>query len=664
MAVFQSSPWHEGEKAIHRRTHVHYDEDNPTSPFLTPRAAYQIQRYQLMAIGALDDNDRPWCTVWGTGEPPLAQPIGKSIIGIRSKVDAIFDPVVKAIWSDNKDGEVLQYEADGGKMMAGLSIQLEERGRVKLAGKIVAGALTGTTTDEATDKRQTSPTDQSAANGRPGEVQMVVKIEQSLGNCPKYLNRKRISSATPKPQLLSSSPHLTQKAIDLIHQADLFFIASSHAHEDMDVNHRGGPQGFIRVQQPEDPSEGTTLVWPEYSGNNLYQTLGNLETTPRAGLVIPDFTTGNVLYVTGDTETLVGTDASNVLAKTKLAVRLKVTEARLVQTGLPFRGSLIEDTSQGRSPYNPRVRYLTTEKPDSWSQSSTSSTTAQLISKTKLTPTITRYRFALADPTIHGPWKPGQYVALDFSAELDMGYSHMRDDDPTSLNDDFIRSFTVSSPPNSLGVHGEEFEITVRNVGTVTRWLEWQRPGMCEVGVRGFAGEFAFDFGQNDDSDSNHNRHHNDEDHNQTTTMIGFIAAGIGITPLLGQLGDNNQNRLNLSRLKVWWSVGIRDIGLPLDVLTRYRELKTSMTIFLTGDETSLADKDKHKLQQLVDTGVKIERRRLQKSDLVAEGADADADAQAAAKITKWYLCTAPALRKVVQDWMPGKAIIYENFDY
>ncbi|KAL2404081.1 hypothetical protein ABEF95_015784 [Exophiala dermatitidis] len=662
MALFQSSPWHEGEKAIHRRTHVHFDEDNPTSPFLTPRAAYQIQRYQLMAIGTLDNNDRPWCTVWGTGEPPLAQPIGKSIIGIRSKVDAAFDPVVKAIWSDKQNGEVLQYEADSGKMMAGLSIQLEERGRVKLAGKMVAGALTGTgtTSDESTftdepTRIQTSPTDESAAVGRPGDVQMVVKIEQSLGNCPKYLNRKKISSATPKPQLLSSSPHLTQQAIDLIHQADLFFIASSHAHEDMDVNHRGGPQGFIRVQQPADPAEGTTLVWPEYSGNNLYQTLGNLETTPRAGLVIPDFTTGNVLYVTGDTETLVGTDASNVLAKTKLAVRLKVTEAKLVQAGLPFRGSLIEDTSQGRSPYNPRVRYLTTEKAEPWSQSQSSTTTAQLVNKTKLTPTITRYRFALADPTVHGPWKPGQYVALDFSAELDMGYSHMRDDDPTSLNDDFIRSFTVSSPPDSLGVHGEEFEITVRNVGTVTRWLEWQRPGMCEVGVRGFAGEFAFDFGQNDDSDSNHN---------QTTAMIGFIAAGIGITPLLGQLGDNNQNRLDLSRLKVWWSVGIRDIGLPLDILTRHAELKSSMTIYLTGDEALLSDRDKHKLQQLVDTSVKIERRRLRKLDLVAEGADADADAEPTQRINKWYLCTAPALRKVVQDWMPGKAIIYENFDY
>lgn len=629
MAVFQSAPWHEGEKAIHKRTHVHYDEDNPTSPFLTPRAAQQIQRYQLMAFGVLDEDDRPWCTVWGSGEPPLAQPIGPSVIGIRTKVDASFDPVVKAIWKGKDNGEVLRQEGDG-KLMAGLSIQLEERGRVKLAGKIIAGALNANTqSPEQTKDQDDSPT------GKSGEVQLVARIDQSLGNCPKYLNRKKISSAPPKPRLISSSPRLPQKAIDLIHRADLFFVASAHEHEDMDANHRGGPQGFIRAQQPEDPHEGTTIVWPEYSGNNLYQTLGNLETTPRAGMVIPDFETGDVVYVTGDTETLVGAEASKVLAKSKLAVRLKVTEAVFVQEGLPFRGTVMDDASQGRSPYNPRVRYLTSEQTDTLAklQNEQAPTTAQLVSKTRLAPTITRYRFALTDPTVLGPWKPGQYVAIDFAGELDMGYSHMRDDDPTSLNDDYIRSFTVSSPPDSLGEHGEEFEITVRKVGSVTQWLEWQRPGMCEVGVRGFGGEFAF-----------------------AQTKIkktGFVAAGIGITPLLGQMGTGV---LDLTRLKVWWSVGIRDVGLPLDILTQYPDLGPALTIYLTGDEALLAaDKERQaKLQKLVGTGVTVERRRLQQSDLT--GAEDAVDS--------WYLCTAPTMRKIVQDWLPGKAIVYENFDY
>ena len=142
--------------------------------------------------------------------------------------------------------------------------------------------------------------------------------------------------------------------MNIVRQADLFFVASAHAHEDMDCNHRGGPPGFVRVYQPEGENEPSELVWPEYSGNNLYQTLGNLVATPKAGICIPNFETGDVLYVTGDTTVLVGKDAAQVIAKSKLAVKFRITGARLVQDGLPFRGLLMEDESKGRSPYNPR----------------------------------------------------------------------------------------------------------------------------------------------------------------------------------------------------------------------------------------------------------------------------------------------------------------------
>ncbi|KAI1612944.1 hypothetical protein EDD36DRAFT_250742 [Exophiala viscosa] len=627
MAFHQASSWHEGEAAIHKRTHVDYREDNPTIPSLYPRAAQQVSRYPLMAFGALDENDKPWCTTWGSGKPPMAQQVAQSVIGIRTTVDASFDPVVQAIFKGQNDGEVLREEGEG-RLMSGLSISLEERGRVKLAGRIIAGALNATmATEEGAQAADKSGT------GQAGEMQLVAKIDQVLPNCPKYLNKKKIVSSTPSPRLLSTSTRLVERAVNIIRKADLFFLSSAHKHKDMDCNHRGGPPGFLRVQQPEDPVKGSTIVWPEYSGNNLYQTLGNLETTPHAGLCVPDFETGDVLYVTGDTETLVGAEASHVIAKSNLAVRLMVTDVRLVENGLPFRGIPTDDVSQGRSPYNPRVRYLTSERRDAFDKDPGDKppTTAQLIRKSRLTPTITRYRFALTDPAVFGPWKPGQYVAMDFTDELDMGYSHMRDDDPTSLNDDYIRTFTVSSIPNSLGDHGEEFEVTVRRVGNVTRWFEYQREGMCEVGIRGFAGEFSFD---------------------QTANKrVGFIAAGIGTTPLLGQM-----DILDLTRLKVWWSVGVRDVGLPLDILTQYPALKDSLTIYLSGSESVLDDNEKErtKLQKLVGTGVKIERRRLQQSDLTSAEAGVD----------NWYLCTAPAMRKEVQSWLPGKSVVFENFDY
>ena len=598
-----------------------------------------------MALGTLDSDDRPWCTVWGTGEPPLAQQVGSSVLGVRSVVDGSFDPVVRELLGGKMDGEVVREEGKG-RMVSGVSVQLEERGRVKLYGRMVAGALSAK--DDQDDDG-----DENA--GKAAEAQLVLKIEQSLGNCPKYLNRKTITSNTPQPRLLSSSPLLSDEAIDLIHKADLFFVASAQTHEDMDCNHRGGPPGFIRVTNSHATSstgqsgEGSVIVWPEYSGNNLYQTLGNLISTPRAGLCIPDFPSGDVLYLTGTTEVLVGEDASSVIAKSKLAVKFVVTGARHVKNGLPFIGTNMPDADEGRSPYNPRIRYLTTERQDEFSGAAdrgSASLTAKLIKKTQLTPTIYRYRFSLSDPEAYGPWKPGQYVAFDFSDELDMGYSHMRDDDPTSLNDDYLRTFTVSSIPGTLGIHGEEFEITVRKVGSVTSFLSWQKEGGLEVEVKGFGGEFRFDF-------SDHVGSNDEGGVEGKGNRVGFVAAGIGITPLLGQMGEIAQI-VGEGRVRVLWSVGIRDAGLVNYVIEHFPVLKGSMTVFLTGDEKELGLKARGNLQKLMEMGVSAPRRRLAKQDL--DEADKEVD--------DWYLCTAPAMRKQVQEWLPGKSIIFENFDY
>ena len=690
MAFHRAMDWHEGEKRIHQLTH-NLCEDNPTSPFLTPRAAALVSRYTLMSLGTLDVEDRPWCTVWGTGDPPLAQQVAQSVLGIRSTVDASFDPVVQELFGGRPDGEVVR-ETPPGRMVSGLSCQLDERGRVKLYGRMIAGALSSADSSDSISR--------DASNGRAAEVQLVLKIEQSLGNCPKYLNKKTISSHTPQPVLLSSSPHLSDEAIELIHRADLFFIASAHEHEDMDTNHRGGPPGFIRVFNPppppppapnttsteQDPANGSVIVWPEYSGNNLYQTLGNLTSTPRAGLCIPDFLSGDVVYLTGTTEVLVGRAASSLIAKSGLAVKLTVTAAKHVRHGLPFRGTPVDDGTHGLSPYNPRVRFLASERVDEFSSSTpgidkgidngatatatgatgtatgatgtatgATTVTAKLIQKTPLTPTITRYRFSLSDPLVHGPWKPGQYVAMDFSNELDMGYQHMRDDDPRSLNDDWLRTFTVSSVPGRLGVQGEEFEITARKVGNVTGFLAWQRvrEGGLEVGVRGFGGEFRFDFGVQNEDDGR------DGKDGRNLKVVGFVAAGIGITPLLGQMGEF-EGAIAEGRVRVLWSVGVRDVGLVQNTIQDFPNLTNAnvLSVFLTGDAEALEQKErqnaKESLRRVREMGVNVQQRRLMKRDL--DQVDEEVD--------EWYLCTAPAMRQQVQDWLPGKSIVFENFDY
>jgi hypothetical protein len=587
----------------------------------------------------------------------MAQQVAQSVLGVRTVVDTVHDPVVQILFKGKTDGEVLREEG-AGRLFSGLSIFLEERGRVKLAGRVIGGACSRHQTD-----------DKSEATGA-GEVQLALKIEQSLGNCPKYLNRKTITPSIPNPKLISSGPILSPEAIGLLAQADLFFIASAQAHEDMDANHRGGPPGFIRVHNTPTHSE---LIWPEYSGNNLYQTLGNLLTTPRAGLCIPNFTTGAVLYITGTTEVLIGSAASALLAKTKLAVRLTITTHTLVASGLPFRGHNLplspSDPLDGRSPYNPRVRYLLSETPPTGTNPTDASpaqgpppTTASLLAATRLTPTITRYRFALLDPLAAPPQTAGQHVLLDFSSELDMGYAHMRDDDPGSLNDDYLRTFTVSSAPG-LGVKGEGFELTVRKVGSVTGWMAWQRPGRggaVEVGVRGFGGEFVFDLGQEGEAGKQR--------------RVGFVCGGVGVTPLLGQMGSavgedgagkqekRQEEGLDMERVSVLWSIGVRDVGLVTDTLRRFPALasKGALTVFLTGDESVLSDDEEGKtqlaelLRMAEGKGMKVARRRLQKGDL--QEADSNVD--------EWYLCTAPAMREEIQRWLPEKAFVWENFNY
>jgi hypothetical protein len=160
MAQFGQLPWNEGEHEMHNLLHVP-ERENPTSLYLTPFAANTLMRSPLLALGTLDAEGRPWTSIWG-GEYGFARAIGQSIIGVKTTVDREYDPVLEnLLGKSNEEGEVVRPDAEG-KMVAGLAIDLESRKRVKLYGKMVAGAVAAT------------------AEG-VGEVQLVVRIEQSLG---------------------------------------------------------------------------------------------------------------------------------------------------------------------------------------------------------------------------------------------------------------------------------------------------------------------------------------------------------------------------------------------------------------------------------------------------------------------------------------------------
>ncbi|USP79502.1 hypothetical protein yc1106_06776 [Curvularia clavata] len=594
MAFSIGMPWNEGEDKMHHLLRVPR-QDNPTAAMLTPQATFMFQRAPLLAFGALDTQHRPWVTLWG-GSPGFSESLGHGMIGTRSLVDAEYDPVVQALTADGKGFEKHENREDA-KLVAGLAIDLMTRKRVKTAGRLVGCQVQKVVAEGEED-------------GEPGSlIQVVTNIEQSLGNCPKYLNQYEIRPARVNAKLVAEGASLSDEGRDIISQSDMFFLSTS-AEDDMDVNHRGGPPGFVRIISP------TEIVYPEYSGNRLYQSLGNMQINPKIGITFPNYETGDVLYITGSTEILVDKDAAALLPGSNLAVKITIDQARYVASGLPFRG-----TRKTPSPYNPRVRPLASEG-NLKSSLNTVAQRAHLTKKTLLTPTIARFTFSVPDGGL--AYTAAQWIAFDFKSELDIGYDHMRDDDPTSLNDDFVRTFTISSTPSSSAKE-KEFDITIRKVGPVTNFLfkQNERAGL-EVPILGVGGDFAVE-------------------QEEKLGITPFVAGGVGITPLFAQLP-----RLQLSpeRFRLFWTLRVEDTGLVADTFQRYPGLAACTTVFFTGGKEGVD------LGDVAGSGATIEKRRLTAEDL--QGVEADV----------WYLCAGKGMRKQVLGWLEGKKVIFEDFDY
>ena len=117
-----------------------------------------------------------------------------------------------------------------------------------------------------------------------------VAVQQSSGNCPKYIQVRRWQAATRQPGQLEQGEGLDPRWLPLVEGSDTLFIASSNG-ADMDISHRGGPRGFVRLAR-----EGR-LWLPDYSGNFMFNTLGNLLLEPRCALLWINFASGDLLHL-------------------------------------------------------------------------------------------------------------------------------------------------------------------------------------------------------------------------------------------------------------------------------------------------------------------------------------------------------------------------------
>ena len=78
-----------------------------------------------------------------------------------------------------------------------------------------------------------------------------------------------------------------------VERCPMFFLATADAEGRPDCSYKGGLPGFVRVVDER------TLAFPDYDGNGMYRSLGNLKVNPNVGLLFIDFTQPKRLRVNG-----------------------------------------------------------------------------------------------------------------------------------------------------------------------------------------------------------------------------------------------------------------------------------------------------------------------------------------------------------------------------
>jgi len=164
-----------------------------------------------------------------------------------------------------------------------------------------------------------------------------VDVVQSFGNCPQYIQARTFTALTPSGSPAEDSDHLTDAMQAIIAASDTVFIATAHGsaaadrRTGVDVSHRGGKPGFVRTVGDRQ------LSWPDFRGNYMFSTIGNIQCDPRAALVFTDFGTGDMLWISGKaTVRFEGTDIDAFDGAERM-FDFQLTHARLARGCFPLR---------------------------------------------------------------------------------------------------------------------------------------------------------------------------------------------------------------------------------------------------------------------------------------------------------------------------------------
>lgn len=264
-----NSPFHPGEQAMQHRAGVREKIEDIGSRVIRPYMPEQHREFfgllRWLLVGSVDAEGQPHASVlWGA--PGFVRSPEPTLLRINARPQAD-DPLAEQLRS--------------GERLGLLGIELPTRRRNRLNGPLLEVDAAGFT----------------------------LGVAQSFGNCPKYIQARDWQALPREPGPLLQGEGPDPAWLHLVSTTDTCFIAS-HNHDPhsggVDVSHRGGPAGFVRLG-----SDGR-LWMPDYTGNFMFNTLGNLLLEPRCGLLFVDFASGDLLHLQARAEVLWPEDAARL----------------------------------------------------------------------------------------------------------------------------------------------------------------------------------------------------------------------------------------------------------------------------------------------------------------------------------------------------------------
>lgn len=299
-----TSMYHSGELAVQARTGVQEEAKalgKSIGSLIKPTAQAFLHTQRLVITSTVDAGNRVWASLL-TGEPGFVQVLAEQMIRTDA-APVTGDPLPENLLLQNEIGI--------------LALDLATRRRLRLNGN---------------------------AEIQP-DNSIYLRTKQVYFNCPKYIqSRKLTADVTKLPVLpeIQRTPTLTSFQQQWIAQTDTFFIASFHPDSGADASHRGGYPGFVRILN------ASKLVFPDYSGNNMFNTLGNISVNPLCGLLFIDFERGRTIQVTGKASVIWEADRTVEFAGAERLVEFQIDEVIAITGASSLRWRFVE-----YSPFNP-----------------------------------------------------------------------------------------------------------------------------------------------------------------------------------------------------------------------------------------------------------------------------------------------------------------------